>query len=195
MAASAAGEPPAPRANRSPAVVPQGVYPSEGEDAWVALTVQSDAAWGRCVELLARPALADPALRLLPERRRRHDAIDEQIAAWTSARSAHEAVALLQEAGIAAGPVLSNLELVADEHLRARAMLVTIEHPDAGAREFPGFPIHLSETPVTRFAGAPTVGGDNEAILRDLLGYNAEEYGALRAAGVVADTPEGEASG
>ncbi len=195
VAASAAGEPPAPRANRSPAFAPQGVYPSEGEDAWVALTVESDAAWGRFVELLARPALADPALRLLPERRRRHDAIDEQISAWTSARSAHAAAVLLQEAGIAAGPVLSNLELVADEHLRARAMLVTIEHPDAGAREFPGFPIHLSETPVTRFAGAPTLGGDNEAILRELLGYNAEEYGALLAAGVVADTPEGDAFG
>ena len=144
VAASAAGEPPAPRANRSPAFAPQGVYPSEGEDAWVALTVESEAAWGRFVDLLACPALADPALRMLPERRRRHDAIDEQIAAWTSARSAHEAAALLQEVGIAAGPVLSNLDLIADEHLRARAMLVTIEHPDAGAREVPW----LSDSPL-----------------------------------------------
>ena len=90
---------------------------------------------------------------------------------------------------MAAGPALSNLEMVADPHLRARNMIVPIDHPDAGRREFPGFPIHLSETPVERFAGAPTLGQHNEAILRDLLGYSEYEYTALLSTGVVADSP------
>ena len=190
IGASADGQPPPRRGNRSPEFAPQGIYRCAGEDAWVALTVQSDAAWDRFVALLDAEGLTEAALRSLPERKRRHDEIDAEIAAWSALRNAHEAAAALQAAGVAAGPVLSNLELVADPHLRAREMLVTIEHPDAGAREFPGFPIRLSETPVTRFAGAPTLGQDNEAIVRDLLGYTAEEYGELVAAGVVADTPE-----
>ena len=189
VAASAAGEPPRRRGNRSPAFAPQGVYPCRGDDNWVAITVQSDDAWEALVALIDRPALADPALRAEAERRRRHDAVDTEIASWTSSRDAHEVAALLQEAGIAAGPALSNLEMVADPHLRARNMIVPIDHPDAGTREFPGFPIRFSETPVERFDGAPTLGRDNEAILRDLLGYSGDEYAALLASGVVAGNP------
>ena len=125
----------------------------------------------------------------MAERHRRHDAIDAAVAAWTRSRDAHEVAALLQEAGVAAGPVLSNLEMVADPHLRARNMIVPIDHPEAGRREFPGFPIQLSETPVQRFAAAPTLGQHNEAVLRDLLGYSESEYAALLAAGVVAGSP------
>ena len=189
VAASASGEPPTRRGNRSPEYAPQGVYPCRGDDAWVAITVQSDDAWDALAAITASPALADPALRSSAERHRCHDAIDAAIAAWTRSRDAHEAAALLQEAGVAAGPVLSNLEMVADPHLRARDMIVPIDHPDAGRREFPGFPIRLSETPVQRFAGAPTLGQHNEAVLRGLLGYSESEYAALVAAGVVADSP------
>ena len=189
VAASTGGEPPARRGNRSPAFAPQGVYPCRGDDNWVAITVQSDDAWKALAALIDSPAFADPALQFEAERRRRHDAIDSEVAAWTSSREAHEAAAVLQRAGVAAGPALSNLEMVADPHLRARTMIVPIDHPDAGRREFPGFPIHLSETPVERFGGAPTLGQDNEAILRDLLGYSGDEYTALLSAGVIADSP------
>ena len=85
--------------------------------------------------------------------------------------------------------MLSNLEMVADPHLRARGMIVPIDHPDAGTREFPGFPVHLSGTPVGQFAGAPTLGQHNEAVLRHLLGYSGDEYAALLAKGVIADSP------
>ncbi len=189
VAASAGGEAPARRGNRSPAFAPQGVYPCRGDDNWVAITVQSNDAWKALVALIDRPALADPALHSEAERRRRHDIIDTEIAAWTSSCDAHEVAALLQQAGVAAGPALSNLEMVADPHLRARSMIVPIDHPDAGRREFPGFPIHLSRTPIERFAGAPTLGQDNKAILCDLLGYSGDEYTALLSAGVIADSP------
>ena len=189
VAASASGEAPARRGNRSTTFAPQGVYPCRGDDAWVAVTVQSDRAWEALAALIADPSLAGSALGSVAERQRRHDAIDAAITAWTRSRDAHEATALLQAAGIAAGPVLSNLEMVADPHLRSRNMIVPIDHPDAGRREFPGFPIRLSETPVERFAGAPTLGRDNEAVLCGLLGYSESEYEALLAAGVVAGSP------
>ncbi|MCY3504761.1 MAG: CoA transferase [Chloroflexi bacterium] len=189
IAASAGGEPPERRGNRSLAFAPQGVYPCRGDDNWVAITVQSDEAWTALAALIDRPVLTDPVLGTNAERLRCHDAIDAEIAAWTADRDAHEVAAVLQQAGVAAGPALSNLEMVADPHLRGRNMIVPIDHPDAGRREFPGFPIHLSETPVERFAGAPTLGQHNEAILRDLLGYSGDEYTALLSAGVVADSP------
>lgn len=189
IAASGTGEAPVRRGSRSPAFAPQGVYPCRGDDNWVAITVQSDDAWKALAALIDRPALADPSLGTESERRRRHDAIDAEIAAWTADRDAGGVAALLQQAGVAAGPALSNLEMVADPHLRTRNMIVPIDHPDAGRREFPGFPIHLSETPVERFAGAPTLGQHNEAILRDLLGYSGGEYTALLSAGVIADSP------
>ncbi|MCY4392433.1 MAG: CoA transferase [Chloroflexi bacterium] len=188
IAASAGGEPPPRRGNRSAAFAPQGVYPCHGDDAWVAITVQSDRAWDALAALIGG-SLTDSALRDAGERHRHHDAIDAEIAAWTRSQDSHDVANLLQEGGIAAGPILSNLEMVADPHLRARDMIVPIDHPDAGRREFPGFPIRLSETPVERFAGAPTLGQHNEAVLCHLLGYSGEEYAALLAAGVIADSP------
>ncbi len=189
LTASATGQPPDRRGNRSLACAPQGLYPCRGDDAWVAVTVQSGRAWEALVALIDSPALRDPALRSVAERRRRHDALDAAIADWTREQDAHEAAAILQEAGVAAGPVLSNLDLVTDPHLRAREQIVPIDHPDVGRREFPGFPIRFSSTPVERFEGAPTLGQHNEPILRDLLGYSAAEYAALVDAGVVAHTP------
>ena len=39
------GEPPGRQGNRHPRLAPQGVYPTAGEDRWLALSVTSDEAW------------------------------------------------------------------------------------------------------------------------------------------------------
>tara|TARA_B100001123_G_scaffold430221_3_gene549809 strand:- start:525 stop:2810 length:2286 start_codon:yes stop_codon:yes gene_type:complete len=191
VAASAAGVPPVRRGNRSPVAVPQGVYPCRGDDAWIAITVQSDQAWEGLIKVIDREMLSDPNLRLEADRRRKNVTIDAEISDWTRTRDAQQIAAQLQEVGVAAGPVLSNLELVVNPHLRARNMIVPIEHPDVGRREFPGFPIQLSETPVRSFRAAPTLGQHNEAILQELLGYSGDEVAAHFAAGVVSDSPTG----
>ena len=54
----------------------QGVYPTAGDDAWVALTVRDDSDSSRLAEAMGRADLPGD-----------HDAFDEAVAAWTRSRN------------------------------------------------------------------------------------------------------------
>ena len=57
------------------------------------------------------------------------------ITEWTTPRDRWEITELLQRAGVAAIPTLSNKDLAHDPHLRERGYLVELEHPrSASAR-------------------------------------------------------------
>ncbi len=49
------GTTPRPRGNRRPGMVPQGCFPCAGEDAWVAISVETDAQWRALCEAIGRP--------------------------------------------------------------------------------------------------------------------------------------------
>ena len=78
------------------------------------------------------------------------------------------------------GPVLDLQEAPRHPHNQARGTFIDVdgEVQPAPAPRFGGTP-----APVPR--GAPKPGGDTESVLR-AAGYGAEEYGAMKAAGVVA---------
>jgi crotonobetainyl-CoA:carnitine CoA-transferase CaiB-like acyl-CoA transferase len=63
-------------------------------------------------------------------------------------------------------------------------MVLTQLHPGHGAVRMLGFPIKFAEAPCQLRRPAPEVGGDTDAVLRE-LGYAADEIAALRAAGIV----------
>jgi crotonobetainyl-CoA:carnitine CoA-transferase CaiB-like acyl-CoA transferase len=187
LATSVTGTPPVRRGNRSPDHAPQGVYPCVGHDAWVAITVRSDAEWRALVELLDDPVPASLATADRHVRARHHGALDAAIGAWTGRRTAREAASELQRRGIAACPAFTNQDLVEDPHLCDRGFLVEWDQPDVGLRRFPGFPVHFERTPIT-IRPAPTLGADNDAILRP-LGYDADQLAALAASGTIASEP------
>src|SRR6202035_2784939 len=70
----------------------QGVYPTDSDDTWVALSVRDDTDWSRLARAIDRPHLpADDA-----------DAFDHAVAAWTRRHSAANVVAALREHDIPA---------------------------------------------------------------------------------------------
>ena len=64
--------------------------------------------------------------------------------------------------------------------------MVTLAHPDLGMVEHPGVLIRLQSTPgyIQRLAGS--LGADNDAVFRGLLGLAPEEVSHLIKAGVIA---------
>jgi CoA:oxalate CoA-transferase len=97
-------------------------------------------------------------------------------------------MAELQAAGVRAGAVMSNRDIVEDEHLRARGYMRDIDTVDVGVRAFPGFPIHFEDPAEVPMKGSPPLGADNEKVLTEWLGYPVEKVRALEASGVLADT-------
>jgi crotonobetainyl-CoA:carnitine CoA-transferase CaiB-like acyl-CoA transferase len=97
----------------------------------------------------------------------------------------------LQAAGIPAGAVLTNAELLSDPHLAAREFFVTVDHPDTGPHAYVGFPFKLSQTPPTVRGPGPSLGQHNYEILQHLLGLSDSEVADLAAAGIIGDRPRG----
>jgi crotonobetainyl-CoA:carnitine CoA-transferase CaiB-like acyl-CoA transferase len=191
LAASATDAVPPRRGNRSPERAPQGVYPCAGEDEWVAISVESDGEW-RALAGVIGGALGADRYRTLAERRDHHDEIDRAIAVWSAGRDKREAMRTLQAAGVRAGAVMTNRDIVEDEHLASRGFMVEWDQADVGRRRFPGFPIHFTDPAEIPMRGAPALGADNGYVLAEVLGYADERVAALAAAGVIATAPPEE---
>src|SRR2546428_13041187 len=89
--------------NRDPHMAPHGVFRAAGEDRWVALAVEDDAAWARLAAAIAHPELArDPRYATAPARKQSEDALEEGVTAWTSTHAPEGATATLQPAAVTA---------------------------------------------------------------------------------------------
>ena len=110
--------------------------------------------------------------------------VREAIAAWTAARTKFEAMDELAKAGVPAGPVLDSGDIFANEHLRARGMIVEMEHPERGNVTLLGCPIRLSESPA-KVERAPLLGEHTAEVLCAELGYGEDEVGRLKECGAV----------
>ena len=109
----------------------------------------------------------------------------EEIEALIRTRTRDEWYEVLVQADVCVGKVYDPEEMVQDPQVRARDMVVEIEHPVHGTvREF-GVPIKLSETPGTVRAAAPRTGEHTDAVLGE-LGLSAGEIRGLRDRKVVA---------
>src|SRR5438552_1777357 len=159
------------------------VYPSAGDDRWVAIAVVGDDAWERFAGVLGWPL--DPALASLDGRLAARAALDRRVAEWTRARSAEEAAATLQAAGVSAMAVQNGDDHRADPHLAARGAIVTVEHPEIGPERHSGNPIRLSRTPLVPPAAAPRLGADTEDVLIRVLGLSRAEVARFAEDGVL----------
>ena len=173
--------------NRDRDAAPHGVYPAAGADQWVAIAVTGEREWQALCVLMARPELgADARFRTLDARHRHADALDRLLADWTASQDRHAVAEALQARGIAAYAVQNSGDLLADPQLRARGHFVRVPHPLHGETTVEGSRVVLSRTPAAIRGPAPTYGADNEAVLRELLGYDDARITALVAAGALA---------
>ncbi|MBM4385052.1 MAG: CoA transferase [Deltaproteobacteria bacterium] len=144
-----------------------GVFPCTGDDRWIAIAARTHAEWEAAAKVLGCDASAPS---------------EAAVAAATAKHDAFALTSALQAAGVAAHAVQSSIDLSADPQLEARGHFVPVTHPTMGASWVEASRIHLSETPARVATVAPSLGGDNEFVLRDLLGYDDERISALAVA-------------
>jgi crotonobetainyl-CoA:carnitine CoA-transferase CaiB-like acyl-CoA transferase len=175
--------------NRSPDAAPQGIYRTQGDDEWIALTVRDAADWRALCDVIGATSLAhDSELHSFDARRRRHDEIDRVIEAWAAVTAPEVAEQKLVAAGVPAARLLKTGGFYSDPHLAARSHFRSLDHAVCGSLAYPNWPVRLSSGPAEPYAaGAPTLGQHNEEILRDVLGLSSDEIAELRAARVIAE--------
>ncbi|MBI2171697.1 MAG: CoA transferase [Chloroflexi bacterium] len=167
------------RGNRDAVHAPQGCYPCTGDDDWLVISVTSNEEWRKLVAAIGNPAWTQDA-RLATEagRMAAHDELDRHISAWTSGQDKMQAMELLQNAGVPAGAVLKNKEVLANPQYQERGFWEMANHPPEtgiGGRLYGGRPFRMSRTNGRiRRATAP-LAYDNRYILEELLGLEEDE--------------------
>lgn len=185
VAASLRGEHPSPTGNRDPRFVPQGCYPAAGEDAWVVISVRSDAEWAALAERVGRPDLAGLTS---DERAARHDELDELVGAWTSGRSADVVAERLQGDGIPAGAVVDTLAIHDDPQLVARRFYREVPNQKMHRYRQSGPTWSVHGPPAHEMRRSPWFGEHNAELLTE-LGLSDDDIAILAHERVIADAP------
>jgi benzylsuccinate CoA-transferase BbsF subunit len=174
-------------ANRDRWMAPHNCYKSKGDaEQWVTIAVGEEGEWRALCEGLGQPSLAfDPRFLTPPLRKEHEDELDAIITEWTMRLDRWEATEILQRAGVAAMPTMSNKDIALDLHLRERGFLVELEHPEVGRRTHAGIPWTMSETACRVGKPAPVFGADTDDVLTSLLGLPSERIEELRNSGVI----------
>jgi crotonobetainyl-CoA:carnitine CoA-transferase CaiB-like acyl-CoA transferase len=165
--------------NRDPRLAPHGVFPAAGHDRWVAIAVDSDAAWRELCSEMDRDDLAGLGEE---ERRKRVDELEALVAAWTADQEPDDVERRLQARRVPAHVVANSPESIADPQLAHRGHFVTVDHALHGDVTIEGTRWLFSRTPPTSYRAAPTLGQDAFEVLSELLGYDVDRVADLAAA-------------
>jgi benzylsuccinate CoA-transferase BbsF subunit len=131
------------------------------DDRWVAVAAWTDGELARLMEIT-----------------------DGDPAAYASTRTRLEVAEALQAAGIEAVPVEDFGDVHSDPQVAHRGHFVPLTHPFLGDGLYERNGFRLSDAPAGYHRAGPTLGQDQDWVLADLLGLDADEQATLEADGV-----------
>ena len=177
-----AGVVPLPMGNENFTAAPSGTFRTA--EGLLNIAANESYQYEKLCDLIGRPDLkTDSRFSDREIRKRNRAALNKEVAAALSARSAAEWESLMIDAGVPAGRVLSVPEILAHPHLTRRHFVTTFEAPGGTQRVTRGgftFP----QIPAGPSSPAPQLSKHTDAWLRK-LGYDDGQILQLRNAGVI----------
>lgn len=164
--------------------VPYNSYPTS--DGHIIIACIGDPFFERFVECIDMPELRDPEFRKQPVRFAAKAEIDALVSAQMRQHTTEHWLKVLNAARIPCGPVNNFAQALSDPQVLARDMVVDVAMPDGETLRMPGNPVKLSGAKDAAFSAPPQLGAQTQAVLGDLLGYDAGKLEALRSAGAIA---------
>jgi len=178
------GQKPQRTGSRSLTTSPRNVYATK-DGGYVAISASIQAMAERVFRAIGRPEMIeDPRFRSNTDRVRNIEACDGAVAAFIAQRSLAENMAIFEAAEVTATPVYEIDQLVADEHVQARGVIVEAPDEEAGSVLMHNVIPRLSATPGKLRHPAPMLGQHSREVL-GAIGYSSERIAALAADGIV----------
>ncbi len=169
--------------NRTPRTSPANIFPCKpgGPNDYVYIYVMptTQSMWDNLLKIMGREdLLAEERFSDITTLWQHNDEIEAIVSEWTRQYTKYEVMDLLGMAGVPCGACLDTKEILEDPHLRARGMIVDVDHPKAGTFAMPGCPVQLSESPV-EVKPSPLLGQNNADVYANLLGLSEDDLQSL----------------
>jgi crotonobetainyl-CoA:carnitine CoA-transferase CaiB-like acyl-CoA transferase len=171
---------------------PWGLFPSAGDDDWVAVTVRTDADWLALCGVIGRPdLLTDASLADSLGRDAQRARINAAVTDWTMQRSPYEAMGALQAAGVPAGAMLRAIDLPAWDYYQQRRAFREELHP-YGTEPYmmENLQIHAEHVAGPPLGPAPLLGEQTYQIAQEVLGFDTAQIDDLVSRGVLEVAPK-----
>ncbi len=156
-----------------------------GPNDYIYLMAVTDGMWKAVPAAIGKPELlTDERFTTNKGRMINAKALHEEIEAFTSGRTKHEAMSALADAGVPCGAVLDTAELHTDPHLLARGFVHEVDIPGHGPAKMLGWPARLSASNVD-LQLAPALGAHTDEVLASELGLDGTTLAKLHEDGVL----------
>ena len=182
----ATGEVPKPLGTRHPAATPFQAFPTKDGYIVLALSWGIENQWELyCATIGRHDLIDDPRFDTPALRTEHHGELEPLLIEAMRKKTTAEWLREFDAIGLACGP-LNNIPQAAEQpQVKARGMLVEVEHPVIGRLPLPDTPVKLSRTPGGIRGASPALGEHTDAVLRDLLALSDDEIADLRRSSVI----------
>lgn len=181
----ATGKPAGRMGSAHPTIVPYQAFSSKDQD--VILAVANNGLWEKCCRAMGwDDLLEDSRFSTNADRVSNRSTLIPMISERLSQLESQEIFDRLDAVGVPCGPIHTIDQVVNHPQVKAREMILEVEHPNVSNLKMPGFPVKLSETPASLKKYPPLLGEHTDEILSELE-FSAEQIEELKSKRVIGE--------
>ncbi|PKM89876.1 MAG: carnitine dehydratase [Firmicutes bacterium HGW-Firmicutes-12] len=159
----ASGEITKPAGNRHASITPFEMYPSS--DGYLIVCAGNEKQWGILCEIIGLPELEkDEKYYSNDKRNENHDELNVIITSTLKKKTTKEWIDIMEGAGVPCGPVNNIKNVMENEQVLARDMVVTVDYSDIGPVKSPGCPIKTKNYHIDVKRPAPDLGQHSKEV-------------------------------
>lgn len=182
------------RGNKDPLGAPWDAFQTR-DDKWIIVCASGGDRFSKVYSGIGRRDIVEKYngddIEAMQKRANDLDYLNKVFADWARERTTNEVLSFLENLHIPSGEVKNVKDLIEDQHLIKRNMVVDVEHPTLGKVKLPNIPIKFFGKDIGLQNGdrpmEPQLGEHNDVILGSMLDLNENEIARLKSDGIVFD--------
>lgn len=156
-------------------------------DSYINIGAATQSTWEQLCRAIGQEALIqDVRFKSPGDRKAREQELAALLEETFGQQTTGYWLALLEQAGVVAGPIYNMAQVYNDPQVQARQMVVDLDDPDLGRLRNIGIPVKLSATPGCIRCRAPALGEHSREVLME-AGFAEDDIEHLIQSGVVRD--------
>jgi len=172
------GNIPVPMGNRHPSITPFSAFTAK--DGHIIVGAGNERLWIKLCNILGKAELLqDPRFDTNSNRTAHVKELSAILNEVFKHKTINEWLEVLEKAELPCAPINTVETIVNDPQIKARNMIVEVEHPVAGHLKMAGVPIKMSATPGAVERPAPLLGQHTAELLNEILGWDEAKTNAF----------------